>query len=400
MLCDVDTDTYVTEQVLGGLLTSFEFKTNGIAGIAVDIGNPGESLQRFSLVSSAAAIAGQGPSRYLGSLGPSTIAFVYLAFALLVPLALLVIAAVQWLLPVTLHTQKRLEMWREALSNWSALEVFVSSIGVALLEIGMVSGFIVGRNCNAVKKWLGDFVTYGLLDEQDNTCFLIEANACSGMVVLALASFVTMVTLRTVNMLNMDAMYDRKHRSAPATSVGRSSTSAGFTSDGGDSDTGGDDRYQISKSTRLVHCSLLGSGFIHTWDKSWDRDFFGTSGLDIFGESDQPEQTLPPLSLDFFSSAPTSHTGLQPTRDSPRDRDDRSPAACAQRAVALDAAGSHHEAATLYARASDGLRHQATLESNAQVAARYRAKAMEYGTRANTLGLAAQIHDGGGTFRA
>jgi hypothetical protein len=114
--------------LLGGMLTSFEFKVHGIAGVLSDLGTPKSSLQQFSIVSSAAAIAAQAPARYLGSIGPAAIAFVYIAFAFLVPLAVLALVSAQWVLPMTLRMQKRLYTAQEALTAWSALEVFMSSI--------------------------------------------------------------------------------------------------------------------------------------------------------------------------------------------------------------------------------------------------------------------------------
>merc|ERR1711865_731958 len=142
--------------LIGGLLVSFQFKVHGIAGVLSDVGTPGPSLQRFSIVSSAAAVAAQGPDRYLGSFGPALIAVVYVTFAFLVPLAVLLLM-------------------------------------VALLEIGQVSGFIVGKNCDGITDWLGDLVTYGLLDPSDVTCFLIEADIQAGMWVLGLASLCSMI---------------------------------------------------------------------------------------------------------------------------------------------------------------------------------------------------------------
>ena len=114
-----------------------------------------------------------------------------------------------------------------------------------MLEIGLVSGFIVGDNCKGVTAWLGNFVTYGLLDSADNTCFLIEADVCAGMYVLACASFVSCFTTRMVNKLAHEAILDRQDREHRVTGVTR----------------------PVGSTEKMMHCTLLGSGFISIWDK-------------------------------------------------------------------------------------------------------------------------------------
>ena len=118
-----------------------------------------------------------------------------------------------------MRSQRRLLQLHEVVSAWSALEVFILAIAVAMLEIGLVSGFIVGKNCDGIQvarppassllllivttilrlrlrpcprlrprlrlrcksalvqfmrppqEYLGTLVTYALLDPVDATCF-------------------------------------------------------------------------------------------------------------------------------------------------------------------------------------------------------------------------------------
>eukprot|EP01046_Picozoa_sp_COSAG06_P013289 COSAG06_NODE_801_length_12195_cov_106.299934_6_plen_1670_part_00 len=255
--------------LLGASVPSFEFKVHGIAGLLVDLGVPGSSLNRYGLISSAVKITAQAPSRYGGDAGLFSIALVYLMFGLLVPIAVLCVVAVQWSRPLTLRAQKQLFVLNEALCAWSALEVFMLSIAVATVEIGQVSGFIVGNMCRGLGPWLGDLVTYGLLDTSDDTCFLIEAEVCWGMYLLLLGSLVSSVTCRLVTKLTHEAIVDRERRILGA-NVGEGVEGSGKAPKAG-------------LSEQCMQCSLLGLGFIHIWDKSWDHEYANENGLDTSG---------------------------------------------------------------------------------------------------------------------
>ena len=256
--------------VLGASVPSFQFKVHGIAGLLVDLGVPGSSLQQYGLISSAMKITEQAPSRYGGDVGMFSIALVYVMFGLLFPLAILVVVAVQWSKPLTLRGQKKLFVINEALNAWSALEVFMLSIAVAMVEIGQVSGFIVGNICNGLGDWLGDLVTYGLLDTSDNTCFLIEADICWGMYLLFLGSVLSAITGRLVTKLTREAIIDRERRilganvGAGEEGSGKAPPSAGW-------------------GEQCMQCSLVGLGVVTIWDKSWDHDYVGEDGLDTTG---------------------------------------------------------------------------------------------------------------------
>ena len=385
--------------LIGGLLVSFQFKVHGIAGVLSDVGTPGSSLQRFSIVSSAAAVAAQGPDRYLGSFGPALIAVVYVSFAFLVPLAVLLLMVAQWVLPMTLRAQKRLYTTVEALTAWSALEVFMAAIIVAMLEIGQVSGFIVGKNCDGITDWLGDLVTYGLLDPSDVTCFLIEADIQAGMWVLGLASLCSMITNRTVNKLAHEAILDRERRQAKEAVTARRGAGGGEGSLPGSDNASKADNFSAGCVERLMHCTLLGSGFIHTWDKAWDAEFRSIGGGPSLGGGSGGSTSSTAAAQDLFSTPVSSARSLgrpPPPPLSPslvvasqqqQDEEMLSPSACAKRAVSLDREGGDQlAAAAWYSRAAAGLVEKSKSEaypSDAKV--KCLAKANEYDTRAQVL---------------
>ena len=67
--------------------------------------------------------------------GIKLIQIVYFLFALVMPLLLNLVAWVLWAYPLTLRRQHQLFVACEILTAWNGLEVFVSSILAALLEI-------------------------------------------------------------------------------------------------------------------------------------------------------------------------------------------------------------------------------------------------------------------------
>jgi hypothetical protein len=85
----------VLTTVVGACIDSFEFKVHGLVGVLAELGDPGSSDMRFSLIGSAVSIASQAPARYAGSVGVWSIAIVYLCFALVTPLLLLCNLAAQ-----------------------------------------------------------------------------------------------------------------------------------------------------------------------------------------------------------------------------------------------------------------------------------------------------------------
>lgn len=91
--------------LVGASLPSFQFQVHGLAGVLANLGRPGASTMDFSLMGSAAAIAGQAPARYAGDVGVWSIAAVYLAFALLTPLLLLCNLAALWWRPLTVKSR-------------------------------------------------------------------------------------------------------------------------------------------------------------------------------------------------------------------------------------------------------------------------------------------------------
>ena len=93
----------------------------------------------------------------------------YLLFALVVPLAQLLILLLLWLAPLTLRRQKQWFVAAEVLNAWSALDVFIVSIIAALLQIRQFAQFIVGGRCDAIDALLRKYLPNAL--DGDPVCF-------------------------------------------------------------------------------------------------------------------------------------------------------------------------------------------------------------------------------------
>ena len=82
-------------------------------------------------------------------------------------------------LKLTHSASQELKIWYfivEVLSGWATMDVFIVSIVVCLLQIGMLSEFLIPATCD----FLDRVVPYGFVDEKDSMCFFVEAEVGYG----------------------------------------------------------------------------------------------------------------------------------------------------------------------------------------------------------------------------
>lgn len=147
---------------------------------------------------------------------------------------------------------------QELFDFWVGWLVGRRCTAVAMLEIGLVSGFIVGKNCDGITAYLGTLVTYALLDPADATCFVIAASTRVGLYFLLAGSLLTSLVARAVTALAEEALYDRQ-RLLDAGPVGLDAVALAAAR-------------PPSLGYRALQGLLLGVGAVHVWDKSWDAD--------------------------------------------------------------------------------------------------------------------------------
>jgi hypothetical protein len=200
--------------VVGAFLPCFNFKINGLIGILSDFGSPGSADVDYSLWHAMWALTYQADAgeTLVTRIGIWTIAIIGLAFAFLVPVCQLLVQLALWWVPLRLVGMKRLFVVNEVLSAWSALEIFLVAIMVALVELGQISGFLIGKNCRFFQPMLDTMQALDLVDEVDATCFKVDATTSVGCYVLIAAAVLANVAGQVVMRLAEAAAEERERR--------------------------------------------------------------------------------------------------------------------------------------------------------------------------------------------
>ena len=102
------------------------------------------------------------------------LAVAFYVFALIVPLAQLMIAFVTWLVPLDFSTQKRACIVGEVIGAWSGLDVTVLTMIVAFMQVGQFAKFIVGDKCDALAPIL-HLPEMNVLLNGDDVCLDVHA---------------------------------------------------------------------------------------------------------------------------------------------------------------------------------------------------------------------------------
>jgi len=147
--------------VVGSVLPAITFYFQGLAGLAITIINQ-------NLASTTESVASIGTSLILGAqdntqsvLAIIFLQIIYMLFALVIPLALIVLLIVIWVVPMTLREQILLYFVASVLSAWETTLILVVSLIAAVLQISELAQFVVnsatGNLCsaltNAIQKY-------------------------------------------------------------------------------------------------------------------------------------------------------------------------------------------------------------------------------------------------------
>jgi len=201
----------------GSTMTSFEFKIYGVLQYAIDIGVEGSSLREYSLLSSIVEMGSSGDlDRFGGWPGAFFITAIYGCFSFVVPLLVLLTSTIQLLASMTVRQHEHLLVVSEALSAWSAVEVFVAAVYVGALQMAQVSGFILDHPCKSLNGYIVKALQYGIVPESivnprphTNECFIIEALPREGIYVLMSAAVASFLAVRCTNRLSKRAVLAR-----------------------------------------------------------------------------------------------------------------------------------------------------------------------------------------------
>ena len=193
----------------GSVVTSFRFDFRGLAGWALaQLGQPVGS--NYSLVDLGAEMdaAADAP----GDPGLLVIQICFFLFALVIPLAHLALLSYLWHARLSTSAQRALFTAAEVLNAWSALDVFVVSLIVALLEIRQFAAFIVGDDCDPINSFLANSTKWDKALHGDDTCFDVIATLEPGCWILFGASAVWLFAAQLVMRLCHRALHERDDR--------------------------------------------------------------------------------------------------------------------------------------------------------------------------------------------
>ena len=190
--------------LFGAFIDSFAFEMKGLATLV--LGN--KTSQPYSLISvgnvSSLLVPEANPSAVFGYYFLQTS---YYAFALAVPVLYLVVLLLMWVVPMTLTAQHKVFVFSEMLAAWSAVDVFILSIVVALLELPQYVSFIVGDKCDLVDPITAQFPW--LVPDGDTHCFDVSTTLKSGCWVLTTATVVYLTTSYTLTRVCDRAIEER-----------------------------------------------------------------------------------------------------------------------------------------------------------------------------------------------
>mmetsp|Transcript_34010 Transcript_34010/g.69337 ORF Transcript_34010/g.69337 Transcript_34010/m.69337 type:complete len:1431 (+) Transcript_34010:80-4372(+) len=187
--------------VAGANLHSFHFTFNGIAGVAL-----GESrVREFSLVSIGESIPQSVQNA--SSFGIHMIKTTYFFFALVMPLVCLISLLILFVVPMRMRRQQQIFILVEVTNAWSAVEVFVISILVSLVEIGPFSSSMVEQHCSMLEKILAGFST-----DELHHCFSVKSTIDSSAAVLITGVILNSLLVSTLHRLCHHAIWERIER--------------------------------------------------------------------------------------------------------------------------------------------------------------------------------------------
>jgi len=182
-------------------IKTFEMVESGI--LSTLLNEDGGEVRQYSLLDLGFGITYHKD----GDLGLIMVQVIFFAFAMIIPLALLVALCVLLLFPLRLGTHKLLMDLCRALDAWAAFDVFALAVGVSRFEFGLFSKFLMNYNnlelgCHLVTTYL----------EQE--CFHMECRFTPGFAVLALAALASYLLPKYAFRVCETAMEEARERKA------------------------------------------------------------------------------------------------------------------------------------------------------------------------------------------
>ena len=133
---------FVAAMVLfGDFLNTLQFNFVGLTGLLLQDG----SVVTYSFISLGQSYPSS--TGFADQAGPQMIMAMYFIFGVIMPVALVILMAILWFVPLTLVRQQQLIVLTEIANAWSAIDVFTLSVLVCLLQLPLVRPFPLPFTC-------------------------------------------------------------------------------------------------------------------------------------------------------------------------------------------------------------------------------------------------------------
>lgn len=196
----------------GSSVVSFYMHTVGMAGVAIEIGREGASMERYSIFSVVEGIASQADPEAASLIGINSIAGIFLMCAVIVPFLQLLGLLLIWIVPMSLKNQKRAFLLNEALSAWQYLEVYLIAICVAVLQMGQISAEMAKPICGDLEPTFDLLTDMGLLEEVNANCFTVNSGIDIGTFILLGGAVSLNILNQLITRAATAALQDREAR--------------------------------------------------------------------------------------------------------------------------------------------------------------------------------------------
>ena len=195
--------------VIGGMSTAWSFDRDGLVGLLIDIGDEGADLTEYSVWNvGLILVKEQLTSSFLETFTILFCCFCCIAFAFIFPVLQQLSMMYVWSRPMTL---KELKIWYfvvEVCSGWATMDVFIISIFVCLMQVGMLSSVMIPPIC----QFLDPLVPYGFVDSKDARCFFVNAWLGPGTFLLFCGAVSATFSLSFFQGACLSAIEDRENR--------------------------------------------------------------------------------------------------------------------------------------------------------------------------------------------
>ena len=192
--------------IWGVMVTAFELNWEGsLVGNLLEVVD-GYNVKEYSITSLLTSIPDtsfDSPD----SFGIRTIQVAFCLFVIVLPLLHLISLLFIWLVPLTLEMQKATYIIVEILSAWSAIDVFIVALIVALLQLEQFASYIVEGICLGIDAFL-----QSISGNPDATCFTVKASLESGSWVLVIATLFLVFVGYSVLIICNISVHDRLKR--------------------------------------------------------------------------------------------------------------------------------------------------------------------------------------------